>query len=142
MHTTPPRQLMARFSYPAVTFTPGTDLLHSGMEHMFSQEFSLYAGAQCPFYFSALVLSFQKCAWCRHLQLGLKQFGFTQAVFVLSFVSSRKVSSGLVKCIQYIKRWQLFKSSSFQITFLQHRINSLAVSDIRSRFGDFAVIVF
>lgn len=37
------------------------------------------------------------------LQLCLKQLGFTQALFVLSFVLSVKVGSWLIKYIQYIK---------------------------------------
>lgn len=88
------------------------------------------------------VLSFQKWGLCRHPQLCWKQFGFTRAVFVLSFVSSLKVSSGLGKYTQSIKRWQLFKSSSCQMTFVQHRINSLAVPDARSWFGVFCSDVF
>lgn len=75
------------------------------------------------------------------LQLCLKQLGFTQAVFVLSFVLSVKVGSWLIKYIQYIKRWQLFKSSSFQITFLQLTISFLAIFDIRLCFGAIAVTV-
>lgn len=113
-------------SQPAVTATPGTDTLHDETERecMFSQEFSLYVIVQWPFYSSNSSAFLSEV--CRHLQLCLKQLGFTQAAFVLSFVLSLKVGSGLAKYIQYIKRWQLFQSSSFQITFLQHRINSFS----------------